>query len=130
MYGVRGSNLSLREDSKLFKNLKQMSLVDGGSASSAKPRSQIPGSVELVTLSRVEQDLASRNSRYEMDPFQIRAEYLEKNLTKKEKEVGIPDVQIVGAILVPTLPGYDWERDFGEPYVRTSVHCTCILLTI
>lgn len=119
----------LREDAKFFPNLKQISLVDGGSASSAHIRGLTPGIVKLVDLSQVKQD-APWGMAPGLDPFQLQAEFLEQDLTETERRDGIPDVQVVGAIFIPTLPGDDWERDYGEPYVRlSSFNCICTLLT-
>lgn len=120
----------LRQNIKhTFPGLKQLMLVGGGSESSLSSYNATPGHITLKELPQQSPSIWNSDD-YGPRAYKLRKDFLEKNLSEKEKEEGVPDVQVVAAYRVTDIPGDDWQRDKGEPFVSINACSSRCLLTI
>jgi hypothetical protein len=96
--------------------------VGGGSETSLSIYNATPGHIILKELPQQKSNMWDPNY-YRPQAYKVRKEFLEKNLSEKEKEKGegVPDVQVVAAYRVTDIPRDDWQRDKGEPFVSIPV---------
>jgi hypothetical protein len=92
---------SLRSDFKLFPGLKDLSIV----TEQDYDYSGTPGYVEFT---------ADVTQGWEA---KLKTGFLTMNLNDAEKKNDLPDVHIVSAATITHIPGDDWDRDRGEPFV-------------
>jgi hypothetical protein len=96
----------LRDDVKPFSRLKQLLLVANS------PSNCTPGYVSF-------KDRTLQHESFRFVSFEdFQKDFLHNWLNSHEKEMGVPDLKLVTATRITHIPGDDWERDKGEPFVR------------
>jgi len=103
--------LRLRRHLKDFSNLKEVSIIYIGSEEGCFHRT--PGTITFENVN------VPRDEINEYDNEMIRT-FREHDLTEDEKMNGIPEIRIVRTVRIPNIPGDDFNRQLGEPYVRTA----------
>ncbi|KAE9365803.1 hypothetical protein N431DRAFT_85401 [Stipitochalara longipes BDJ] len=114
--GRRGSTgADLRIDAmSTFPNLKQLTIVTREAADS----SGTPGYIEFTP---------DKTQTWESVCWK---EFSTYQLSDAEKVKGVPGIQVVSASSTSHIPGDDWNRDYGEPFVsvppsvKFNTNCT------
>jgi hypothetical protein len=123
------SGAQLRKDLKPFSSLQQLSLVTTGSDESDNSAwfqyNNIDTPGHLVFKDRIFSVEDRPRSR---TVFRVGKAFLESELTEEEKQGQIPDVRVITIERVTNIPGDDWKRDLGEPFVRIhSMLVRCLI---
>lgn len=124
LWGNTGADL--RKDVKPFSNLQQLSLVTTGRDDSDNigcwgyGYPETPSHLAFKDNLFLGEDCLHPSSQR---AFRVGKSFLENELIEEDKEGRIPDVRVVTIERVTNIPGDDWERDKGEPFVRIITRC-------